>query len=193
MQKKVLIVLRLLIINVSVFAQTGGNAFFSMPSVHTLKFTFPYSNFTDSLNWSYTNDAYIKGTVEVDGIVYTNCGIKWKGNSSYTFPGNKKSFKIDFNEFISGQDHDGLKKLNLNNGFKDPSFLREKLMLDFLIEHNLPAPRCAYVEVYINDTLWGLYTGVEEVDKDFLERWFGEKKGNLFKGDPTGDLKWLGS
>ncbi|HLP11596.1 MAG TPA: CotH kinase family protein [Flavobacteriales bacterium] len=181
------------LINICLFAQTEGNVFFGSPAVHTIKFTFPYVNVTDSLSWSYANDTYIKGDVEVDGTLYTNCGVKWKGNSSYTFPGNKKSFKIDFNEFVTGQDHDGLKKMNLNNCFKDPSFLREKLMLDFLVEHNLPAPRCTYAEVYINNVLWGLYTDVEEIDKTFLERWFGEKKGNLFKGDPNGDLKWFGS
>jgi CotH kinase protein/Secretion system C-terminal sorting domain len=175
------------------FAQTEGDVFFGTPSVHTLKFTFPYSNFTDSLTWSYDNDTYIKGDVEVDGTTYTDCGVKWKGNSSYTAPGVKKSFKIDFNEYVAGQDHDGLKKLNLNNAFKDPSFLREKLALDFYLEHGQPAPRCAYVEVYINGTLWGLYTGIEEIDNTFLKRWFGEKKGNLFKGDPNGDLKWLGA
>src|SRR6478735_2371061 len=109
------------------FAQTEGDVFFGTPSVHTVKFTFPYSNYTDSLTWSYDNDTYIKATVEVDGTTLADCGVKWKGNSSYTAPGNKKSFKIDFNEFVSGQDVDGLKKLNLNNAFKDPSFLREKL------------------------------------------------------------------
>lgn len=175
------------------YSQTEGNVFFGSPIVHTVKFTFPYSNYTDSLTWSYTNDTYIRCDVEVDGTLYPDCGAKWKGNSSYSAPGIKKSFKIDFNEFISGQSHDGLKKLNLNNGFKDPSFLREKLTLDFYVEHNLPAPRCTYVEVYINGTLWGLYTGVEEVDKTFLNRWFGDDRGNLFKGDPTGDLKWMGS
>ncbi|MBK7910819.1 MAG: hypothetical protein IPJ96_10720 [Bacteroidetes bacterium] len=28
-------------------------------------------------------------------------------------------------EFVSGQEYDGIRKFNLNNGFKDPSFLRE--------------------------------------------------------------------
>lgn len=175
-------------------AQIEGSAFFGDPVVHTIKFTFPYSNFLDSLSWSYTNDTYIKcATVEVDDTSYYDVGVKWKGNSSYTVPGNKKSFKVDFNEFVTGQDHDGLKKLNLNNCFKDPSFLREKLMLDYLNKHAVPAPRCTYTEVYINGTLWGLFTAVEEIDKTFLKNQFDEKKGNLFKGDPTGDLKWLGS
>jgi hypothetical protein len=38
-----------------------------------------------------------------------------------------------------------------------------------------------------------LYTMVEEINKDFLKDDFYDKKGNLFKGDPNGDLKWYGS
>ena len=86
-----------------------------------------------------------------------------------------------------------LKKLNLNNNFKDPTLLREKVMYDFLNVNGCYAPRADLANVYINDQLWGVYTTVEEVDKTFLDRTFNDDKGNLFKGDPSGDLKWLGS
>jgi hypothetical protein len=55
------------------------------------------------------------------------------------------------------------------------------------------APRCTYANVYINGELWGLYALVEQVNDAFLEQHFYNKTGNLFKGDPTGDLKWYGS
>lgn len=54
-----------------------------------------------------------------------------KGNSSFNNPSTKKPFKVDLNEYVSGQDYDGIKKFNLNNGFKDPTMLSEKLTLDF--------------------------------------------------------------
>ncbi|HEY6163071.1 MAG TPA: CotH kinase family protein, partial [Bacteroidia bacterium] len=118
-----------------------------------------------------------------------------KGNSSYnSMPGNKKSMKLQFNYVISGQDWDGLKEIVLNNGFKDPSFIREKLYLDFLNRNYVHAPRCTYANVYINNVLWGFYTLVESVTtKKFLDDHFNDKRGNLFKGDPQGSLQWLGS
>lgn len=178
----------------SVSAQNEGDNFFGAPQVHEIRLTFAQTNYWDSLVDGYTNDYYIKGDIEIDGTLLTNCGIKFKGNSSYNNPSDKKSFKLDLNEYVAGQDYDGLKKLNLNNGFKDPTFLREKIMLDYLLLHNLPAPRCTYVNLYINNQLWGLYTGIEEADvKPFLRRWFQDDRGNLFKGDPSGDMKWLGS
>lgn len=183
-----------LVCSASSYAQTEGDVFFDSPTVHEIKFTFHQTNYWDSLTDGYTGDYYIKGDVEIDGTMLLDCGIKFKGNSSYMNPSVKKSFKIDMNEYVSGQDYDGLKKLNVHNCFKDPTFLREKMMNDFLRNHGLYAPRVHFTKIYINGTLWGLYTAVEEVDvKLFLNNNIGDDRGNLFKGDPSGDLKWLGS
>lgn len=171
----------------------NGSVFFGTPTVHDIYLTFHQQNYWDSLVDGYNNDYYISCDVEIDGSSLPDCGAKFKGNSSYNNPSNKKSFKIDLNEFASGQKYDDLKKLNLNNGFKDPSFLREKMMLDFLNYRGLPAPRCTYARVYLNGAYWGLYTAVEEIDNTFLKNRFDDKKGNLFKGDPSGDLKWMGN
>jgi len=176
-------------------AQTEGDAFFAMPVVHDISMTFADPNYWDSLTAYMPLEQYMKANISIDGVAYNDVGIKFKGNSSYSNPSTKKPFKIDMNEFVSGQDIDGLKKFNLNNGFKDPSFMREKIALDFYNEHQLAAPRCAYTKVTINGTYWGLYMFVEEANKTFLDDddRFGNKQGNLFKGDPSGDLKWLGS
>jgi hypothetical protein len=176
-------------------AQTEGDNFFGMAQVHNVYMTFSQTNYWDSLVTYMPLEKYLKGNVVIDGLVLNDVGIKFKGNSSYSNPFDKKPFKIDLNEFVSGQDIDGLKKFNLNNGFKDPSFMREKIALDFYNSHGIPAPRCAYTKVYINGVYWGLYTFVEEVNKTFLDDddRFGNKQGNLFKGDPFGDLKWINS
>ncbi len=130
--------------------------------------------------------------MEIDGMWFDSVGAQFKGNSSYNNNSKKKPFKIDMNEYVSGQDIDGLKKFNLNNGFKDPTFMREKMTLDFCRRHGLSAPRCTYANLYLNDSLWGLYTFIEQVDKTFLETQFSDDDGNLFKGDPNGSLQWYG-
>lgn len=175
--------------------QTEGDFFFGQAIVHDVSMTFPQTNYWDSLVAYKPLDLYLKGDITIDGVLYSNVGIKFKGNSSYSNPSTKKPFKIDMNEYVTGQNVDGLKKFNLNNGFKDPSFMREKLALDFYNEHGLAAPRCAYTRVYLNGIYWGLYMFVEEADKTFLDDddRFGNKQGNMFKGDPTGDLRWYGS
>jgi spore coat protein CotH len=174
-------------------AQNEGANFHAYQNIHEIRLTFHQNAYWDSLIDSYAGDFYIKADIEIDGILLADCGVKMKGNSSYNSTSVKKSFKLDFNEFVNAQNYDGLKKLNLNNAFKDPTLLREKLMFDFLNANGCYAPRAHFANVYINDQLWGLYTTVEEIDKTFLSNAFQDDKGNLFKGDPSGDLKWLGA
>lgn len=172
---------------------TAGNILFGAAQVHDVYINFSQVGWWDSLVANYTSDIYMKANVIINGVSYTDVGVKFKGNSSYNNPSKKKSFKIGLDEYISGQKYDGLKKLNLNNHFKDPSFMREKLMCDFSNQMGANCPRCTYTRVYLNNVYWGLYNLVEEIDKTYLGAHFIDKKGNLFKGDPSGDLKWLGS
>ena len=173
-------------------AQNEGGQFFGTDTVHEIRFHFSQAAYWDSLQQNYVLDAYMSCDVTVDGQPYPQCGVKFKGNSSYNNPGKKKPFRIDFAEYIDSQNCDGLKKLVLNNGFKDPTLLREKLMLDFLNAHGIPAPRATFARLYIDDRYWGLYSVLEDVGKPFLKARFGNKGGNLFKGDPHGDLTWKG-
>src|ERR1051326_1214656 len=172
---------------------SAGDSIFNSSQVHAVKFYFSQSHWYDSLVNYYSIDKKMKGNVLVDGIMYNNVGVQFKGNSSFNNPSKKKSWKIDFNEYDTLQDCHGEKTLNLNNGFKDPTMIREKVALDFCMKNGMPAPRCTYANVYVNDTLWGFYTMVEQVDKTFLKHWFADNDGNLFKGDPNGTLQWWGS
>lgn len=174
-------------------AQQAGQQLWSQAIIHDIYLQFHQVNYQDTLTANYTADQYTACDLTIDGQVLPRSGAKYKGNSSYNNPGPKKSFKLDLNEFVSGQEYDGIRKFNLNNGFKDPSFLREKLMLDYLVAHGIAAPRCSYARVFINGAYWGLYTLVEEVNNDFCDRWFFSSAGNRFKGDPSGDLRWYGS
>lgn len=171
----------------------NGDSIFNPWTIHTLRITYPYSTFYDSLLNTNTTDQYLMVSVDFNSEHYDSIGIQAKGNSSFSGPGQKKSFKLDINEFVNGQDIHGLKKLNFNNSFKDPTMMREKIVNDFLRAHGLPAPRTTYCNVYMNGQLWGLYTIVEAIDDEFCKRWFSNKDGNLFQGDPRGDLAWKGS
>jgi len=194
MKLRITILFAFIAISTCVFSQsTAGDSTFSSPVIHTVKLYFSQSNWWDSLVAYKPLDTMMLASVEIDGVYLDSVGAQFKGNSSYTGPGVKKPFKIDFNEYVSGQRYDGLKTINLNNGFGDPTLMREKLFLDFCRAAGIPAPRCTYANLYLNDSLWGLYTMVEQVNKTFLEDVFTNDAGNLFKGDAQGTLQWYGS
>ncbi|MCC6460704.1 MAG: CotH kinase family protein [Saprospiraceae bacterium] len=190
---KFLLLTGLLLAGLSLPAQQEGDQFFGAWTVHDIRLQFSQPGYWDSLTQNYKTDTYMRCDVSVDGQAYPQCGVKFKGNSSYNNPSRKKPFRIDFEEYAADQTLDGLKKLVLNNGFKDPSLLREKLMLDFLQAQQIAGPRATFARLYLNGHYWGLYTVVEDVNKTFLKDRYGNKDGNLFKGDPKGTLTWKGA
>ncbi|NUO82447.1 CotH kinase family protein, partial [candidate division KSB1 bacterium] len=124
-------------------------------------------------------------------------GVRFKGNASYDHPNNKKPLRLGFDEYAPAQRWDGLKSINLNNCYQDPTLMREKLHLDFCREAGVVAPRANYANVYLNGEHWGLYTLVEQIDKTFLDTRFPENDGNLYKSNDgqelPSDLLWYGA
>jgi hypothetical protein len=179
-------------------AQNPGDTTFQSSIIHDINITFTQPNWWDSLMYYKMHaDSFNLGTqsmmanITIDGKTIDSIGVKLKGNSSFGYPGQKKPIKLEFNEYVSGKKYDGMKTLNLNNNTLDPTMLREKLALDFLNKKGLAAPRCTYARVSYNGQYVGLYKLVEQVDKIFLDTHFGNKGGNLFKGDPGGSLNWI--
>ncbi len=175
------------------FSQSAGDSLFNTLKVHSVQINFQQSNYwtllTGNKAFDDANDSstYIPAQINIDGTILDSVGIQFKGNSSYyNYPGNKKPFTLSFDQYDTLQKYDGLKSVNLNNLYQDPSFMREKLFLDFMNEKGLNAPRANFARVFINGTYWGLYYLSERVNKTFCKSRFGNKDGNLFKGDGTG-------
>ena len=182
------------ILSFQVHGQDEGDDLFNTTQVISVNISFYTDDFWDVLVDEYETDQdYLIANVELVDVLGTttldSVGVRLKGNSSYSHPGNKKSFKLDFNRFTAddGQNYHGVKKLNFSNGFKDPSFMREKSFLDVCQQAGVLAPRANYADVYMNGTHWGFYTVIEQIDDQFLDRFIENDDGNLFKaGDNFG-------
>ncbi|MBB3697056.1 CotH kinase family protein [Flammeovirga yaeyamensis] len=115
-----------------------------------------------------------------------NVGIRLRGNTSRYAP--KKSFKISFNKFIKGRQFHGEKKFNLRAEHNDPTHSREKSLLKFFIEEDIPSARSSHVALYINGNYHGVYLNTEQIDDLFLISRFGDDDGKLYKGNYGADL-----
>ncbi len=152
-----------------------------------LEWMYDYDNVeSDSLHMAYIyyQNEYINDTLE-------QVGFRLRGNTSRT--SQKKSFKLDFNHFVSGRDFYGLEKINLNGEHNDVSIIRSKLSWDIFKSVGMVATRANHIEVYINDTYYGLYISVEHIDDTFLSRNFDNGSGNLWKCLWPANLGYRGS
>jgi CotH kinase protein/Secretion system C-terminal sorting domain len=150
----------------------------------------------DSLTWLYNNVMY-DANIQADFIFFDgvksdtvkNVGFRLRGNTSRQ--SKKKSFKIKFNAYTKGVKYQGVKELNLNGNHNDPTMVREKLFYDIWNRFGLPQRRVSFVNVYLNGSLYGLYTNVEELDDSWLKRIYPIDTGNLYKCTYPANLAYI--
>jgi len=170
---------------------------FTPDAVNTLSITITDENWQDILD-NPLDEEYHETSITFNGVTLDSVAIRTKGGSSLSSvarsTSDRYSFKVDVNEYVSGQRLFGLKKFTLQNSFNDPSYMREVLAYELMDEMGVPSPQNAYVNFYVNGELFGLYLMVEAVDSEFLENHFANSNGDLYKPDGVGsDLLWISS
>ena len=160
-------------------------SFYKTDEIREIKISFYQSNWDALLDSLYIEGdrERILASVLIDGLSYDSVGVRYKGFSSASINRVKNPFNIKLNYSIAGQNHLGIDKLKLSNVIQDPSFVREVLSYE-IIRQYMPSSSANYANVYINDTLIGLYSNVEAVNKEFLEKHFSSSDNVLVKGNP---------
>lgn len=150
------------------------------------KFDWVYANVdSDSLHMSSITFQNENLDISMDSV-----GFRLRGNTSRDAA--KKSFKLDFNEYVPGRKVSGLEKLNLKAEQNDPSLIRSVFAFNLMEKIGLPASRFCYTKVYINDNYMGLYEIIEHIDENFASYHFGNNDGNLWKCLWPADLNYYG-
>jgi spore coat protein CotH len=134
--------------------------------------------------------AYARATLAFEGETLDDVGVRYKGNGTFieSRATPKRSLKLDLNHFVKGRKLAGLTKLNLHSNVTDASAMIESIAYRLYRDAGVPAPRTSYAQVYLtvpperDHAYVGLYSLVEDVDKDFAkDRFGGGGKGAIFK------------
>lgn len=127
-----------------------------------------------------------------EGIADTlyNVGFRLRGNTSRTSA--KKSFKVSFDTYDEDGQWRGLNKMNLNGEHNDVSMMRARLVHTFFNESGVASSRANHVRLYLNGTYRGLYTNVEHIDGEWLEKRLPHAHGNLWKCTYPANLLYNG-
>ncbi len=132
-----------------------------------------------------TEEEYIQCDVSIGGTTYYAVGIRPKGNTSLSMVAgtgsSRFSFKIKFDQYVSGQTCNGLDKLVLNNVYSDATYMKEVLSYSLFARMGVPSPLCTYAQITVNGEAWGLYIALEGMEQSFAERNFGLGDGALYK------------
>lgn len=200
--KTVVIIVALTVILVGVLSFVGGSATASGISRNGVEKAYATTLFGEDMldvniemdddQWqdllkNATSEEYYPADVTVNGTKYSKVAVRAKGNTSLSqvaSSGSERfSLKIKFDEYVDGQNCDGLTKLVLNNNYCDATMMKEAIVYDMFAFLGADASLYNYAKVSVNGEYTGLYLALEPVEEDFCERVYGTNYGRLYKPD----------
>jgi hypothetical protein len=175
----------------------GAVPLYESQTLRTLFLEFQETDWEKELMDFHDTDVEVPATLMVDGKTYRDIGVHFRGMSSFGMvaEGRKHSLNLSLDFVHEKQDLAGYRTLNLLNSAGDPTMLCAVLYYQIAREY-IPAPKANFVRVVINSESWGVYPNVQQFNKEFLQEWFGTKKGARWKapGSPGGraGLEYIG-
>ena len=159
---------------------------FDTSEIMELNIKIPESDW-EALLANAVSEEYYTCDITINGTTCYNVGIRAKGNTSLSSVASsgsdRYSFKVQFDEYVSGQTFDGLDKLVLNNNFSDATMMKEALVYDMFAFLGADASLYNYAKVSVNGEYKGVYVALESVEESFLMRNNGLSYGELYKPD----------
>ena len=146
------------------------------------------------------NPVYVPADVSFEDQIWTDVGIRFKGQmslgSTWKEGSYKISFKLNFDKFedenpaIKNQRFYGFDELNLQSGYTDDSLMRDMIVPSIFRDSGVPAPHTAFYRVYLDygegPIYFGLYTMIESVEDTVIKTQFEDDSGNVYKPEGTG-------
>ncbi|MEZ4453058.1 MAG: CotH kinase family protein [Nannocystaceae bacterium] len=120
-------------------------------------------------------------------LVILDASARLRGNASHWPEQGKMQLEVSFNTYDPKGRFLGLKHVLFDAATYNRSYLRDRLALEILRDVGVPAPCANNARLVLNGEYYGLFTNIEKVDSEFLERVFDEPDGNLYKRGGPGD------
>ena len=167
----------------------GKESLYDTTTLRTFFLDFEDADWEKEMEDFNRTDVDIPARLVVDGKIYQEIGVHFRGASSYFMvgTGRKRSLNLSLDYAHEEQNLLGYRTLNLLNSHEDASFLRAPLY-SRIAQDYIPAPKVNFVRVVIGGENWGVYASAEQFNKDFMKDRFGSSKGARWKvpGSPGG-------
>ena len=178
--KKTLLLFAIFLMSCGAFAQS----LYDLNTIQDIRVFFPNTSWDSMMDTAIAgSEGYIVAdSVFVNSVKFIGCGVKYKGNSSYSATRAKNPLHIKL-DYTSNQDYQGYQDLKLANGFSDPSFIREPSSY-LMLRQYMSAPLSNFAKVYINNAYYGIMTNDEDISNRFLEQNYFSSCHTLIKCNP---------
>ena len=119
-----------------------------------------------------------------NGATNVSIGARFKGNTSYTLGGNKKSVNLELDYIVTNADVMGFSTLNLNNAAGDETIMREPIYFTLMAQYCC-SPKACLARLYFNNSFSNSYRGVyslaQQEDGDLIRAYFPSNNGDRWR------------
>jgi spore coat protein CotH len=168
------------------FRSVKTKGLFDPALLRTVTLTFTNSNWAALLANGRTTGSNVLSLLTLDnGVTVSNVGARYRGNTSYTMGGAKKSVNLDINWIDPDARVMGYRAVNLNNAAGDETIMREPVYFNIMRQY-APCPHGALARLVINSAYWGVYSMVDQINNDLVDQWFPSHDGDRWRAPNTG-------
>jgi hypothetical protein len=170
------------------FSCTGfsQSTFYDLNTIQKIEVFFSNANWDSQLDTAKAGlgDYIIADSVKINGIIYLNAGVKYKGASTYDPARVKNPIHISLDQIDASANHEGYSEIKLGNCYTDASMLREILAYNILANY-MHCSKANFAQVYINNNYIGLYNNAEHVGNKFIKEHFYTEDNTIVKANPA--------
>ncbi len=115
-----------------------------------------------------------------NGATNLSVGARFKGNTSYTGAGQKKSVNIEMDYMITNANLMGYSTLNLNNAQGDETVMREPIYFTLMSQYCC-SPKAALARLYFNTSYRGVYSLAQQENSELISEYFPSNNGDRWR------------
>ena len=159
--------------------KTGG--LYDPALFRVVNIVFTQANWPTLLTSGRTFETNTGCTVFLDnGATNFTVGARYKGNTSFSLGGNKKSINLEFDWYDTNANLMTYQTVNLNNAAADETIMREALYFGVMHQYT-PCPKGAMCRVFINGGFWGVYALIQQENTQLIKEYFPGANGDRWR------------
>jgi hypothetical protein len=154
--------------------------------LRTISLTFTQANWQTRLAEGRNTGSNTLGNLVMDnGATNLGVGVRYKGNSSYSAGGIKKSVNIELDYRDPAGVLMGYETINLNNAAGDETIMREPLYFNVMQQYTV-SPKGSLAKLFINGEFWGVYSLIQQENGQLINEWFPSNDGDRWRAPNSG-------
>jgi hypothetical protein len=115
-----------------------------------------------------------------EDIVIYDATVRVRGNPTFWDADDKVQLHLDFNDVDPDGRFLGLRHLAFDAATANQHMLRDRLALKIMRDMGIPATCANHARLNINNEYYGIFTNLEKLDKEYLQRVFDDPDGDLW-------------